>query len=266
MTLRALTLALVCLVSATGATAQRPVDAIIDRDLPSLVRTYKALHAAPELSTREEKTSAFVAGELRKMGYEVTERVGRYTDPALVGQWGNLMTWPAVSVHAAMMPSGKVLFWEYHGQTQLWDRLTNTMTDVSDPTFNAFCAGHAFLADGRLLVVGGHIANGVGLPNAAVYDAATDTWTNLPAMNRGRWYPNATTLGEGDVSVSGGTGGASQNVPVLSGRQERMPPRRQMPTPLLKQEAPTMKSSSMSPSQSLSRPSHSSVGTAQPQG
>ena len=51
-----------------------------------------------------------------------------------------------------------------------------------------------------------------------------------------------------------------------SGLQARMPPRRQMPTPLLKHDAPTMKPSSMSPSQSLSRPSQISVGTAQPQG
>src|SRR6476619_3021611 len=68
------------------------------------------------------------------------------------------------------------------------------------------------------------------------------------------------------ISVWGVTVGASQNVPVLSGRQARMPPRRQAPTPLLKQEAPTMKPSSMSPSQSLSRPSQTSVGSAQPHG
>ena len=68
------------------------------------------------------------------------------------------------------------------------------------------------------------------------------------------------------TSVCGGTVGASQNVPVLSARQARMPPRRQTPTPLLLHDAPTMKPSSMSPSQSLSRPSQSSVGTAQPQG
>src|SRR3954471_21998894 len=68
------------------------------------------------------------------------------------------------------------------------------------------------------------------------------------------------------TSVCGVTVGASQNVPVLSARQARMPPRRQMPTPLLKHDAPTMKPSSMSPLQLLSRPSQSSVGTAQPHG
>src|SRR6185369_2268921 len=67
------------------------------------------------------------------------------------------------------------------------------------------------------------------------------------------------------TSVCGITVGASQKVPEPSALQARMPPRRQMPTPLLKHDAPTLKPSSMSPSQSLSRPSQISVGTAQPQ-
>ena len=52
------------------------------RDLPGLIETYKTLHAMPELSTQEAKTSAFVAGRLRELGYEVTYPFGQYTDPA----------------------------------------------------------------------------------------------------------------------------------------------------------------------------------------
>ncbi len=48
--------------------------------LPALTETYKSLHRGPELSRHEEKTSAFMAGELRKLGYTVTERVGKYRD------------------------------------------------------------------------------------------------------------------------------------------------------------------------------------------
>ena len=47
---------------------QLSLDAMIDRDIASWLSTYKTLHAAPELSHREEKTSAFVAGELRNLG------------------------------------------------------------------------------------------------------------------------------------------------------------------------------------------------------
>ena len=61
--------------------AQQSLDAMIERELPSLVATYKALHAAPELSHYEEKTAAFLAGQLRALGFTVTERVGKYENP-----------------------------------------------------------------------------------------------------------------------------------------------------------------------------------------
>src|SRR6267142_1961940 len=65
----------------TGARAQQSLDSMIDQQLPSLVATYKTLHAAPELSHYEEKTSSFFAKELRALGYTVTERVGKYERP-----------------------------------------------------------------------------------------------------------------------------------------------------------------------------------------
>ena len=61
------------------------LDAMIDRDITSWLTTYKNLHAAPELSHREEKTSAFVAGELRKLGFTVTERIGKFQNEQWVG-------------------------------------------------------------------------------------------------------------------------------------------------------------------------------------
>jgi amidohydrolase len=69
-----------------NANAQQPsIDAMIDRDIASFLSTYKMLHAAPELSHREEKTSSFFAGELRKLGYTVTERIGKYERAEWVG-------------------------------------------------------------------------------------------------------------------------------------------------------------------------------------
>src|SRR6266478_8358929 len=73
------------LVLATSAYAQQSLDAMIDREIAQLVGTYKMLHAAPELSHYEEKTSAFLATQLRSFGYTVTEHVGKYDRPQFSG-------------------------------------------------------------------------------------------------------------------------------------------------------------------------------------
>ncbi len=64
---------------------QLSLDAMIDRDLAAWLTTYKTLHAAPELSHREEKTAAFIAGELRKLGFTVTEGIGKFQNAQWVG-------------------------------------------------------------------------------------------------------------------------------------------------------------------------------------
>ena len=71
--------------TAAGVSAQQTLDAMIDRDLASLVATYKSLHAAPELSHHEERTSVFFASQLRALGYTVTERIGKYEHPEWTG-------------------------------------------------------------------------------------------------------------------------------------------------------------------------------------
>ena len=76
---------LVSICIAPALLAQQSLDALIDRELPQLVATYKMLHAAPELSHYEIKTSAFVAGQLRSLGYTVTENVGKYDNPLWKG-------------------------------------------------------------------------------------------------------------------------------------------------------------------------------------
>jgi len=64
----------------TSTAIAQEVPALVDKQLPSLLATYKGIHTAPELSHHEEQTSALFAEELRKAGYTVTERVGKYPD------------------------------------------------------------------------------------------------------------------------------------------------------------------------------------------
>jgi amidohydrolase len=62
---------IVALLAASGAAAS---------DTEELLELYRRLHAHPELSFQEERTSALLAGRMRALGFEVTERVGRYAD------------------------------------------------------------------------------------------------------------------------------------------------------------------------------------------
>jgi len=68
--------------------AQQTPQALADAELPSLIAIYKDLHSHPELSTREERSSAIVAKELKAVGCEVTERLGKYSQPELKGYKG----------------------------------------------------------------------------------------------------------------------------------------------------------------------------------
>lgn len=68
-------------VAAVAPAQDTKLDAMIEEEVPALVATYKELHAAPELSHHEEKTGAFVVGQLRALGYTVTDHVGKYKNP-----------------------------------------------------------------------------------------------------------------------------------------------------------------------------------------
>ena len=46
-------------------------------DMPKLMELYRDLHANPELSMQEVRTPAKLAAEMRKLGFKVTEKVGK---------------------------------------------------------------------------------------------------------------------------------------------------------------------------------------------
>ena len=149
--------------------------------------------------------------------------------PVAIGQWESVFKLKNVAIHVHLLPSGKVLYWgrrseadignisfntlnEHSCSTFLWDPVTgNNVPTAQSPRLatgegvNLFCSGHSFLPDGRLLVAGGHLFDSEGVNQACVYDASVDTWTALPVMNNGRWYPSALTLPDGGVLVISGS-------------------------------------------------------------
>jgi hypothetical protein len=142
-------------------------------------------------------------------------RITQETDGrAIVGEWKLLAPLPAPATATHLLPTGKVMYYGSGGtgaDPHLWDPVTETTSVITLPGYNLFCSGAAFLADGRLLIAGGHIANNVGVPYASTYDAVNNVWAPRPAMNAGRWYPTTTTLANGDVLVVSGSIDSSSN-------------------------------------------------------
>jgi len=59
------------------AAEKAAVDAILVSSYPHLDGLYKDIHAHPELGFHETRTAALLAGEMRALGFDVTERVGK---------------------------------------------------------------------------------------------------------------------------------------------------------------------------------------------
>ena len=143
-------------------------------------------------------------------------------DPSLVGQWDpNIVQLPTVAVNLNLMHTGQTLFWAGDFSSapnygELWNPANNAITDVPNPFSNIFCSAAVHLADGKLLVAGGHDkANGImGLADSNTFDAVTQTWQSLPNMAYRRWYPTLTMLGDGKAIILAGSSD-SETVNVL---------------------------------------------------
>lgn len=156
--------------------------------------------------------------------------------PGSVGQW-ELLPYesPVLPIHAALLRTGRV--WLGAGssndpdefaagsfRTATWDPVAGTFnTDIRTP-WDLFCAGHSFLADGRLFITGGTIGYPTeeaffkGSPEAYTFDPVVEHYRRQPDMAVGRWYPTQVTLGDGRVYVIAGidqTGLADAVVPEI---------------------------------------------------
>jgi len=110
----------------------------------------------------------------------------------VVGQWAPAVDWPFVGVHLIQLYTGEFLVfdaWEIPSHPYIWNPTTNVFTEIPNP-FGIFCSGHSMLADGRVLIVGGHAAGEVGIKQAFLFDPATRAWTRAPDMSIARWYPS----------------------------------------------------------------------------
>jgi galactose oxidase-like protein/glyoxal oxidase-like protein/Big-like domain-containing protein/PKD domain-containing protein len=82
----------------------------------------------------------------------------------------------------------------------VWDvSATNPLFTILDLSWDVFCNGGTFLADGRCIVVGGTVEYDpfYGDPRMTVFDPVTAKFNQLHSMAHGRWYATAITLGDG---------------------------------------------------------------------
>ena len=135
----------------------------------------------------------------------VTITVDNSGNTAVVGSWSSPVTTPTVAVNLILLNSNKLLFYEDGASPTVWDYVNNMFTNIPTSA-DLFCSGHAALADGRILVVGGYGGSGseIGIANAEIFDPSTNTWKVVPKMAYQRWYPGATTLSDGRILVTAG--------------------------------------------------------------
>ena len=153
-----------------------------------------------------------------------------------------------LAVHAALLPSGKVLFFAGSGSSAVrfaapefgdiaagvpvsvvWTPDGNnffhpdTLRAGGRP-FDMFCGGDAFLPDGRMLSAGGTQAynNFKGRADAILFNPNTQQWTTAAPMHDARWYPALVTLGDGRILATtgldaNGTEGSKNTMEIYSG-------------------------------------------------
>jgi hypothetical protein len=129
---------------------------------------------------------------------------------ASVGKWDAPISMPVIGLHLSELTNGKLLLWGHGGEPQTFT-LGGGFSQVSDntctdpTTCELFCTGHTYLADGRLLVAGGHneaLGDNYGLKQASIFNGTS--WSVTGSMTYARWYPTLVTLENGDVvAISG---------------------------------------------------------------
>ena len=131
-----------------------------------------------------------------------------------LGQWTTLpYLMPINPVHPTLLNNGRVLIVAGSGNVAAETNFRSTIWDPQAGTFSTrshawdmFCNGAVVLPDGRVLINGGNQQYDPfrGYRKNAVYDPATDTFTDVENMAHGRWYPTPTVLGDGSVMTFSG--------------------------------------------------------------
>jgi len=167
-------------------------------------------------------------------------------DPAICGQWleiphctstpvgtdwlcpPGITGWPwTEAIHVALTYTGKVVLFKNSlsrgaakSQSRLhsWDPVTQTdqILDLqaTAPPYDIFCAGNTFMADGKVIYVGGEdssperntaATNPTGIRAVYIFDPGTATLSRADDLAYQRWYPTPVLLPDRRIIAFSGT-------------------------------------------------------------
>jgi hypothetical protein len=165
--------------------------------------------------------------------YIYSQLLSDKTDPIIYGEWEPIQyRFKYLPVHVALLHTGKVLAFGGSGNDPKYlkhphpaeifepdevGKHNGNVYEISNADIKGdiFCAGHSFLQDGKLLVVGGTFKYdnslfGIpfppfrGMDNAHIFDPKTLTWKQILNMKNSRWYPTCVMNSDGSVLVMAG--------------------------------------------------------------
>ncbi len=187
-------------------------------------------HAAEHAGLRREERAARRAGDIDGLSSLLatasSAAAAAVVPPEVGGRWNGRFDIPVMGINAAMLPTGKVMFYAYPNEpgsaptaerglggpleSVAWHRFGSfkRVDPPIDPATgrpaNIWCSGTSFLADGRVLVTGGNLpvlrlpgAQYAGLNHVYTFNPWTETWTRQPNMAHGRWYPSQMLMPDG---------------------------------------------------------------------
>jgi len=153
-------------------------------------------------------------------------------DPSIYGQWEPVKyRFQHLPVHVALLSTGKVLAFGGSGNdpkhlnnpypAEIFEpgdmgKDNGKVYEISNEGIQGdiFCAGHAFLPDGKLLVTGGTykydgaifgpIPPFSGLEHSYLFDPISLKWSRIQNLNYGRWYPTCIMIPDGRVVTMAG--------------------------------------------------------------
>ncbi len=166
-------------------------------------------------------------------------------DPVEVGSWSAPFDLGGVAIHATLLHTDDVLFFQYvEGRPSLdrtswiatWNWRTQQTLEAPFPyDRDIYCSGHNVLADGRLFLAGGHDhttgkrQDVAAIDRCDLYDPVARTWTKAPRLTQKRWYPTNVGLGNGRTLVFGGLDGDGRRSRTIDEYNPRTNSMRRLP-------------------------------------